>query len=70
MWYIPIALLFSCTPFPPISVFCCETRLAARQCHLGLCLWGIRTKRERKVTADEFAHALFARCQVFIFSSL
>lgn len=50
MWYIPIALFFSCIPFSPISVFCCETRLDARQCHLGSCLWGIRTKRERKVT--------------------
>lgn len=70
MWYIPIALLLSCTLFFPVYVFFCETRLAA-QCHLGSCYWGIRTKRERKVTAGEFAHAFFARCSyvLFCFSS-
>ncbi len=66
MWYIPIALLF-CTPFSPISVFCCETRLATHQCRLGPCLWGICTKREQKVTAGDFAHAFFAS---FIFFRL
>lgn len=49
-------------PFPPVSVFCCEIRLATCWCHLGLCLLGICTKPDR--TVGEYAHAFF--CQVFL----